>query len=53
MPHPSQGRVLVSTPIPGEVLTTDPSHPSLEGHHLLTLSGTLQLAQASQLGHCT
>lgn len=59
MPHPcaqaqqTQRRVGVSTPSPGEVLTPDPTHFSLEGRLLLTLNGTLQLAQASQLGRCT
>lgn len=53
MPHSSQGRVLVSTPSPGGGLTPDPAHFSLDRHHLLTLNGTLQLAQDCQLGHCT
>lgn len=53
VPHSSQGRVLVSTPSPGGALTPDPIHFSLDRHHLLTLNGTLQLAQDCQLGHYT
>lgn len=53
MPHFSEGRVLVSTPSPGEVLSPDPAHSLWRGTTCSSSMAHSSWQHDFQLGHCT